>query len=47
MRSRSAVQVASYVYYSAPNVTLQLLLLNAFKNGVTAALITDALKLQA
>lgn len=44
----SWLQVASYIYYSQPKseVTVQLLMLNAFKIGVTAALMSDALKLQ-
>lgn len=44
----SWLQVASYVYYSRPKseLTIQLLMLNSFKIGVTAALMSDALKLQ-
>ena len=38
-------EVVSYTYYSAPQVTLKLVFLNAFKMGVTAAFIADAWKL--
>jgi hypothetical protein len=39
-------QVVSYAYYQAETVTYPLALANAFKMGVIAALISDALKLQ-
>lgn len=39
------VEVVSYIYWTAPRVTLRLNLINSFKNGVIAALIADALKL--
>jgi len=43
---KHALQVVSYIYYQAGTVGLPLALANAFKMGVIAALITDALKLQ-
>lgn len=42
----ASLQVVSYVYHQAETVTYPLALLNSFKMGVIAALITDALKLQ-
>lgn len=43
---KHALQVVSYIYYQAGTVGLPLALANAFKMGVIAALVTDALKLQ-
>lgn len=40
-------EVVSYAYWSADRPGFQVVLTQAFKMGVTAALITDALKLQA
>lgn len=38
-------EVVSAAYYSAPKVTLKLLMANCFKIGITAALVADAFKL--
>ncbi|CAL5225140.1 g7919 [Coccomyxa viridis] len=38
-------EVVSATYYSAPKVTLKLLMANCFKIGISAALIADAFKL--
>ena len=38
-------ELTSRAYYSAPRLTLKLVFANAFKIGVTSALIADALKL--